>query len=130
MNDLILILIGVLGAILTFYVSESLKQGAVRASALLSLIVGAFLYAFPTVLNAYLTQNVPIVFMGTSFIGMVSAQVTRSYRLLAIAGGLFGIIYIHKSYFFDGYGGALGTLACVTLLFTLSVYARILKNTK
>jgi hypothetical protein len=130
MNDLILILIGALGAVLTFYVSESLKQGAVRASALLSLIVGAFFYTFPTALNLYLTQNIPIVFIGTSFIGMVSAQVTRSYRLLAIAGGLFGIIYIHKSQFFDGYGGALGTLACVILLLTLSVYARISKNTK
>lgn len=124
MNDLILISVGALGAMFTFYVNESLKQGAVRASALPSLIVGFFFYAFPEILDPYLTKNIPLVFIGTSFIGMVSAQVTKSYGLLAVAGVLFGIVYINKSYFFDGYGGALGTLACIALLATLGIYDR------
>lgn len=72
MNYLIIIVTGILGAWLTFFVSERLKQGPVRASAVLALIVGLFFYCFPELCNAYLTKNIPIVFIGTSFIGMVA----------------------------------------------------------
>jgi len=121
---------GILGATLTYFVNEKLKQGAVRASALLSFIIGLFFYFYPEILNAYLTKNIQIVFIGASFIGMVSATAIRSYSLLALAGSLFAIIYINKSHFFDGYGGALGTLALITLLTTMGFYVVLSRNTK
>ena len=59
--------------------------------------------------------------MGTSFIGMVSAKSYGSYFRLAVAGALFSIIYSHKSLFFEGFGGALGALAFISLLTVISV---------
>ena len=127
MNICILIITGILGATLTHFVSEHLRLGAVKASALLSLIVGLFFYAFPNVLNGYLTEHLPIVFVGTSFIGMVSAKTLKSYTLLAIAGTLFTGIYITKSHVFDGYGGALGALAFIALVTTMG-FAFVVSN--
>lgn len=119
MNYIIIILTGILGATLTFYVSKRLKQGAVRASALLSLLVGLFFYVFPDLLNDYLTKNIQIVFIGASFIGMVSSK-NGSYTRLIVAGSIFSVIYINKSTFFDGYGGAIGTLALIALLASMT----------
>lgn len=118
-NNIIIIITSILGATLTFYVSESLKQGAVKASALLALIVGLFFYIFPELLNAYLTKNIPVVFIGASFIGMAAPKNHNNYRLLVIASILFSIVYINKSSFFNGYGGALGTLAFIALISAL-----------
>ena len=127
MNNFILIITGILGATLTHFVSEQLKQGAIKASALLSLLVGLFFYCFPELLDAYLTKHIQIVFVGTSFIGMVSSKTLKSYPLLAIAGTLFTIIYISKNHVFDGYGGALGALAFIALLTTMG-FAFVVSN--
>ncbi|MGB1205195.1 MAG: hypothetical protein ACPG5B_06085 [Chitinophagales bacterium] len=123
MNNIIIILTGIVGTILTFYVSEQLKQGAVRASALLSLIVGLFFYCFPEILNTYLTKNIPLTFIGASFVGMISSKKMTNYGLLTLSGIIFSIIYINQSIFFDGYGGALGTSAFIALLATLGISA-------
>ncbi len=112
----IIILTGILGATLTFYLSTELRQGPVRASALLSLIVGMFFYFFPNILSSYLTINIQIVFIGTSFIGMVSPKAMKSYKRLALAGSLFSIVYINNNNLFEGFGGALGALALIALL--------------
>jgi uncharacterized membrane protein len=42
MNIVVIIISGILGATVTFYISDKLKQSAVRSSALLSLIVALF----------------------------------------------------------------------------------------
>ena len=117
-----------MGATLTFYVSEQLKQGAVRASALLSLLIGLLFYGFPEITNEYLVKNIPIAFIGASFVGMISAKKMANYGLLAFAGAIFSIIYLSKSHFFDGYGGGLGTSAFIALLATLGISAIFLKN--
>ncbi|MDH7914547.1 hypothetical protein [Winogradskyella sp. SYSU M77433] len=128
MNTFILIITGILGAVLTFYISENKKQGAVRASALLSLIVGLFFYCFPELLNPYLTKHIPIVFVGTSFIGMVSSKTVANQKTIALAGILFTIIYINKNEVFEGYGGALGTMAFIALLASMGFVVFISKT--
>ncbi|WP_158973638.1 hypothetical protein [Cellulophaga sp. L1A9] len=130
MNILIVIITGILGTILTFYFSAHLKQGPVRASALLSLIVALFFQLFPELLNPYLTKNIPIVFIGASFIGMISSEAKGSYSILVIASVLFSVIYINKSQFFNGYGGALGASAFIALLTTMGISVVFSKNKK
>jgi len=117
----VLILTAIIAAMLTFYVNHQLKQGPVRSSALLSLIVASTLYLFPDLLPAGFAKNIPVVFIGGSFIGMASKKIIDSYFKLAISGLVFAIIYLNTSRFFNGYGGALGASAGISLLSVLSL---------
>lgn len=117
----ILFLTGIISAILTYVVNNKYRQGAVRASASLSLWVGLFFYSFPDIFNPYLTKNIPIVFIGATFIGMVSSKILPSYLLVGFSGFIFSIIYLNASPFFKGYGGALGTTAAISVLVSLSL---------
>ena len=117
----ILFLTGIISAILTYVVNNKYRQGAVRASASLSLLVGLFFYSFPDIFNPYLTKNIPIVFIGATFIGMVSSKILPSYLLVGFSGFIFSIIYLNASPFFKGYGGALGTTAAISVLVSLSL---------
>ncbi len=120
-NLIILILVSFLGAILTFIINEDLKQGPVRSSAILSLAVGLYFHYFSGNMDSYLVKNIPVVFIGASFIGMVSARLLSNYLLIGIAGVVFCLIFLHTSRFFNGYGGALGTSAAIALLAVLSI---------
>lgn len=121
METLALFITSIVGATATFFVNVQLKQGAVRASALLSLIVALFFHLFPEVLSTTLTTQIPVVFIGASFIGMVSNKVLNNYWLIGISGIIFTIIFLNTSKFFNGYGGALGTSACISLLTVMSL---------
>lgn len=117
----VLILTAIIAAMLTFYVNHQLKQGPVRSSAMLSLIVASTLYFFPSLLPTELAKNIPVVFIGGSFIGMASRKIIDSYLKLAISGLVFAVIYLNTSRFFNGYGGALGASAGISLLSVLSL---------
>lgn len=121
MNLLLLLIVSFTASLSTFYLNERLKQGPVRSSALLSLVVASFFFLFPNLLSPYLTENIPLVFIGSSFIGMVSARLLSNYLLIGIAGMVFCSVYLNTSNFFNGYGGALGTAAAISLLAVLSL---------
>ncbi|MFD1094824.1 hypothetical protein [Salegentibacter chungangensis] len=121
METVILIITGIVSAIATYVVNNRLKQGAVRASSLLSLMVGLFFYFVPDLLSTYLTRNIPLVFIGASFIGMVSSKILSSYLLLGLSGIIFSVLFVNSSEYFDGYGGGLGTTAAISLLVSLSM---------
>ncbi|NKI26650.1 hypothetical protein HCG49_08760 [Arenibacter sp. 6A1] len=118
----ILILSGTLGAVLAFAVSNKLNQGPVRASAILSLVVAGFFYVFPQLLSPRLTQNIPILFFGGTFIGMPSSRIVSGYRFIGITGLVFSLFFLHTSNYFEGYGGALGTAASISFLVTFTIY--------
>ncbi|MEH6305900.1 hypothetical protein RYH73_09625 [Olivibacter sp. CPCC 100613] len=121
MYILILFIVSFIAATGTFYLNEHLKQGPIRSSAVLSLIVATFFFLFPQLLSPYLTTNIPLVFIGSSFIGMVSTRLISNYFLIGAAGLIFCIVYLNTSSFFHGYGGALGTSAAISLLAVLSL---------
>ena len=121
LSTFILLLTSIIAACTTYFMNEKLQQGPVRSSALLTLLVAGFFQLFPTLLSPYLTQNIPVVFIGSSFIGMVSAQQINNYLGIAVAGIIFCEIYLNTSLFFNGYGGALGTSACISILVVLAI---------
>ena len=121
MTAIIIIFTAIIAAMVSFYVNHELKQGPVRSSALLSLLVALPFYFFPNVLDVSLGKNIPVVFIGGSFIGMASKKIVDSYIKLAISGLVFSVIYLNTSNFFNGYGGALGASAGIALLSVLSL---------
>lgn len=111
-----ILITAIIGVISTFFVSTKMEHGTVRASAGLSLLVGLFFYFFPELLSSYLTHNIPLAFMGASFVGMVSEKIIHNYWVLAFAGIVFSILYINTGTYFEGFGGALGTTASISVI--------------
>ncbi|MDN3666579.1 hypothetical protein ACFFU1_13750 [Algibacter miyuki] len=119
-EQFILFLVGGVSAVLTFFLHVDLKQGPVRASSLVGVLVGVFVLVCPDLLSPYLTKNLPLVCFGASFIGMVSSKVLSNYLLIGFSGIVFTIIFFNTSSFFNGFGGGLGSAACIALLVSLS----------
>lgn len=86
------------GALVTYWISIDLGQGAVVASGLVGIFAAAFLkpYAVP-------------IFCG-SFVGMASAGLL-DYPGLLLAGAIAGAIFVLGKHVFNGFGGKLGTIA-------------------
>nr|BFF37843.1 hypothetical protein BACT7_27050 [Tenacibaculum mesophilum] len=125
-------LTSILGAFLTFLVSTKYKQGPVRASALLTLFVASTCSLFSELFSEDIANQIPWVFFGASFVGMTSSKLTRNYTSIIFAGIVFGFIYTVSPTFFNGYGGALGTAACISILVVIGMnnLIRLLKALK
>ena len=128
MNELILFISGGLGALLTFVVAHDLRQGGVRASAGLSLIVGLFFYGFPGLVSAELTIEIPLVFFGASFVGMTGSHLVKSRFMILLGGFIFSGIYLASSEVFVGYGGKLGTTACVSSMVIFGIWSLVYRK--
>jgi hypothetical protein len=118
---IIVVLTGTVAAIVTFHASEKWNLGPVRASAVLSLAVGLLFHFLDQHLQHALQGQIPLVFIGGSFVGMVSSKVMPRYGLVGLAGFFFSMLYLYAPSFFHGYGGALGTAACTALVFVLGL---------
>lgn len=116
MELIIYIFTGITGAFLPYFLTRKIGLGAVKASALPSLILGIVFYIFPELVEAPYQKNIPLLFFGASFVGMVSKKVLSKYFYVAIAGLIFALLYKNASAFFNGYGGGLGTAACISVL--------------
>ncbi|EGV44032.1 hypothetical protein BZARG_1475 [Bizionia argentinensis JUB59] len=118
---IVLLVAGGLSSLTTFILHVKFNQGTVRASALVGVLAGVFVLLFPNLLSVYLIENLPLVCFGASFTGMVSSNVLSNYVLVALSGVVFTIIFFNASSFFNGFGGGLGSAACIALLVTLSI---------
>ena len=110
------LLFGILGAVIPYYLTRELGIEPVKASALPSLILALAFYFFPQILSESLNFHIPVVFFGASFVGMVSKKILPYYLEVAFAGIIFSMLYLNASSFFNGYGGGLGTPACISVL--------------
>ncbi|WP_313578374.1 hypothetical protein [Chishuiella sp.] len=119
----------ILATLVTYVLNIHLKQGPVRASALIALFVGGFFHFFPTIFSTLYTQNIPLYVIGGTFIGMVSSTINISYFSLLFSPILFSVLLHFTSKLFTGYGGALGTTACISLMCTMA-FPIITKNKK
>ncbi len=129
LENLLLIIVSIIGAVSTYTVSVGLKAGPIKASAILSLFVAIIVAIIPKTISWYsLVENMPVVFMGASFIGMSITEIMPNKSQIALAGLVFGLIFINEGIFFKGYGGGLGTVACLSVLITIGVIKLLSKN--
>lgn len=115
MDILAIIICGILGATFTYFINNKLQLGGVMASSGISVIAGGLFYLFPEFLNPFLTNNIPLVIMGSSFIGMATSRVVKKQWIIAVSGLFFATIYLLTGSFFEGFGGSLGTTAAISL---------------
>lgn len=122
------IAISIITTWLTYFLSRYLKLGAVKASSLIALIIGGFYQLNEVYFHYNLDQQIPFVVIGSTFIGMVTSR--KHYRNFNffIAPIIFIIVYQNISKEFNGFGGVLGTAACISLV--ISIYLRSLDTTK
>lgn len=118
MNIVIILLSSLAGACISFGLSHYRAWPKVLASALPSLIVYIAIRIIGTQLPPETAQAVPAAFMGASFCGMSAPPVLASMRSAAVSGLFFALIFLSPVLLFKGYGGALGTMACISVLAT------------
>src|SRR6185436_17185477 len=119
MINISIIIFSILGALGTFLLHQKYKD-VVFASAALSFVVALAFYFFPTPL-AFLSVKAPVAFFGASFAGMSSLDRIKSWKWVSFSGLIFALIYINASQFFTGYGGGLGTSACLSVIMTIGI---------
>jgi len=112
-------------------VSQKLKISSVIASSGLTLIIFLItnLLGVKGLIDKQLTGSIPAYFMGASFIGMSTKDVLSSIGLAGLAGAFFSIILFNISPLFKGFGGGLGTVACISVLMVTSV-AKLINRLK
>ncbi len=111
---LITITASVFGGFGTFLLTQKLHWHAIKASAILSLIVATPFEIYD--LNEY--TSIPIIVFGASFIGMSSEKLFNN-KLILYASIFFGVIYSLISFKYNSIGGTLGTTACLSCLTVL-----------
>ena len=115
---LVVLIASLAGACISFGLSHYRAWPKVLASALPSLIVYSAVRLLGSWLDPLVAQAIPAAFMGASFCGMSAPPIMVSLRSAAVSGLLFAIIFSSPVLFFKGFGGALGTMACISVMAT------------
>lgn len=120
MNFLAIFLLSVAAALITWELNNKYKLGPVRASSIVSLIFGLIIY-FLKINSVY-----GVAIMGASFAGMSTDKVIPNKILMAVCGIIFSLVFYNLSgEVFAGFGGKLGTTACISVVMTLGVVKMI-----
>lgn len=118
MYETIVLSTSIAAALVTHELNVHRKFGSVSASATVALIFSLVFYLLP---KSGVTLIIPPVAMGASFVAMSSERVIPNRRWMSVAGAVFGIVFLTTSPSLEGYGGVLGTGACVSVLMTIGM---------
>ncbi|WP_412463213.1 hypothetical protein [Halobacteriovorax sp. RT-2-6] len=102
--------VSLIGALSTFHLSRLKTFGAIRASALLTIIAYAILYL--TVPNY---EMMAVIFFGSTFVGMSCPTKMHNYTIV-IGSVFFALFFQYLVPHLKGYGGALGISAFLSVL--------------
>ena len=112
----------VAAALLTQELSIPRKWGAVRASAFVSLLFGLFFFFLSDIdVPIYVDPLLSPVAMGASFVAMSSSQVIPDRKWMTVASIIFAALFLISKPTFNGYGGLLGTGACVSVIMVIGI---------
>lgn len=117
MSDVTVIIVSIVAALATYYISINLGKGAVFASALVTLAAGI---VFPHFLP---DGGARLAIMATtaSYAAMVAPAKFPKIWEMGIVGLIAGLIFIATSSAYVGVGGKLGTIAAISCLTWLGV---------
>lgn len=113
---------------LTYYLNHTKKWGAVLASSTIALIVGG-MYQL-AIINQFEVEHFKtygMIMMGATFMGMIGKAHEHKLLDFVISSLIFCTLFQHISSLFDGLGGLLGTIACISVLSVFGI-DRILRK--
>ncbi|MFD2033268.1 hypothetical protein ACFSKL_00620 [Belliella marina] len=125
---LLTISVGTLSAFATYLLHTRYSQNPVLISSALTFIVAGLYQLFADDFPA-IFHHVPYLCIGGTFIGMSSRKKIKQAKYILLAGLIFSLIYLRSSAFFEGFGGALGTSACISVLSVIS-FRQFFKRTR
>ena len=117
----LLIISSIAGSTSTLILQKKYSLSSVRASAMLSLIVGISCLIWSQYIDNNIPEQVALVFMAASFVGMTNHKLIKSYWILVASSVLVVVLYLNLSTYFTGYGGSLGTIANISLLVSFGI---------
>ncbi|OOG76732.1 hypothetical protein [Algoriphagus sp. A40] len=126
-EELIWIAIGVLAATSTYWIHTRFRISPVLASSLISLLIALAVLPFGE--SSEWLGPIPYAGIGGSFIGMSTKKNVKGLESVLLAAIIFGVIFSRSSHFFEGFGGALGTSACISVLTAIS-WRKFIKRTR
>lgn len=109
-DQLLILIVAILGSVLTFYVSIHLNKGNVLASAVVVLLAGILETFIPGFFNA----QVGGAMAAGSYAGMVSGQKIGDIKEVMAIGVLCGVLFAALMPAYNGMGGRLGTIAAIS----------------
>lgn len=114
----------------TYTLNHRCKFGAVKASASIGLILGiCFQFCINTHFYEEFLKDYFLIMMGATFMGMIGKIHQHQLVDFLISSLIFCTLYQHTSHFFNGFGGLLGTIACISILCVFGI-ERILSKMK
>lgn len=116
--ELIWVSVAIVAAASTYWIHSRFRINPVLASSIVTLIVA--LSVLPFAENSEWLRPAPYAGIGGSFIGMSIKTKVKGFLSVLLAAIIFGVIFTHSSKFFEGFGGALGTSACISVLTAIS----------
>lgn len=126
-HELVWIVSAVVAAISTYWLHTRFRLNPILASTTVTLVIAVAVLPFANATDW--VQAIPYAGIGGSFIGMSTKKNVKGFESVVLAGIIFGLIFIHSSQFFEGFGGALGTSACISVLTAIS-WRKFLKRTR
>lgn len=102
---------------IVYYLNNEKNWGSVKASSFIALIIGT-IYEILIHYNFHLEilKHYILIMMGATFMGMISKEHGHKYIDCLISSFIFCVLYQNISPIFNGLGGLLGTIACISVL--------------
>lgn len=115
---------------LTYHLNNTRKLGGVTASASVALVIGIiYQICIEKNLHLYFFKDYFLIMIGATFMGMIAKLHEHKKLDFIISSFIFCALFQHVSTFFIGFGGLLGTIACISILCVFGL-ERILKLIK
>lgn len=100
-----------------YYLNHQQKFGAVKASSTIAIVIGLIyqILIYYTI-EIDIIKHYFLIGMGSTFMGMISTIHQHKKIDFIISSFIFVTLYTNSSHYFDGLGGLLGTIACISIL--------------